>query len=1093
MRLVGERVREERDVAPVPLVVDGLDLALVLLYVVAGHEAFNQGLVRGLDQDLRALGRLRDVAASVAVHEVVALVFVRGGDDVVLRELDGAKGVVAQPVAVARRERDVARELEVLHELQRVGRVGNVRRAGLDLRGHSLRVCRVLAAHDDGRLVQVVRELEAHLLREREVIPVAVGVRTVLVVGHAYLVARRVLLELLVRLWHVRLDRAADALCLGRGAHLRHVQHVVLRGVVEVLCGDHVVALVLALAHQPDGLAVLQQVVHGPHGVEAVVVDHGVLALARNLALLRRGLLHVLQSVRRKRPGGADGVHVEPTELREVRDGLAVERVLGPVVDHEVGVQGAVGHVALCLVHVNHHGAGRIRLVAHLHVPGGLLHLDAVVDEEVDGLCRRRAVVLLVRAQRDDVVLREEVVVRLAEAVLGVTGTERVGLRALLVLLTHVVRADGVRVYVLDAAAEALELVVEHAVLVLDDEVGVADEAVAQRVHGVGRAVRRLDRERVRAVHHGVLRRVAGGHVVERRLPEARAVVLQLEVVAHGHLHGVDGGVVGDGGAHERLALRERRVDEQVVLVVGVVRGRAGLHLVLLVVAVHLVKRYRVPLRDEAAHGLGLGLGLVRVVAVEVEAGAVGADVHGAGVHVLARDEDVEHVVQRLGRVERLRVGVVVLLELLLAQVGRGVVRVGPVVVGAVPLAAVATDVADARDVVLHEVAPHGAVVVHLGLQLRLALAGEAGGTPVLDGLVRREVAGEFHHGVGGNALVGVHVAVNDGHLVLELSRRKVCLHGCRVLLHALLEGLVVVEVRLLLRHKQRAHGTALRGRAKRADLGVEAVCLGLPCELRKLGVDVLLRGERVVWPEVDLRGRNLRAIHVAREAVRAHVVVQRRADELARADVDAVDSLVELAVLERRHDRRRAVDLLCGKLHVIEEVARLADFLVRGVAVSALRGAILGRDGLPVAQLAAKPLLGVGLLAELALRAAQRKRDLAVLDERLELAYALALDRSDKPELASLDHGDHRRGAAVVRGVRALELRLARGLAGRLRLRGRRRHRRRGGHDLTQTHGEHEASDDCAARLANGNHASSLLDCAHARRTAYVCSASRR
>lgn len=112
-----------------------------------------------------------------------------------------------------------------------------------------------------------------------------------------------------------------------------------------------------------------------------------------------------------------------------------------------------------------------VGLLAQLEVLGELLDLHIVAQQVLDHLVDGSAVLLDAGAGGNHVVLGEEVVVLL------VAGTEDIRLGSGHVGLVDVVGTDGIRVDVLDAADIALQLVAEHAVLVLGDELGVAHQS----------------------------------------------------------------------------------------------------------------------------------------------------------------------------------------------------------------------------------------------------------------------------------------------------------------------------------------------------------------------------------------------------------------------------------------------------------------------------------------------------------------------------------------------------------------------------------------------------------------------------------------
>ena len=362
-------------------------------------------------------------------------------------------------------------------------------------------------------------------------------------------------------------------------------------------------------------------------------------------------------------------------------------------------------------------------------------------------------------------------------------------------------------------------------------------------------------------------------------------------------------------------------------------------------------------------------------------------------------------MLEDLLRVERLGGLRVVLVELLVREVGGGVVQAADTPAAAkvntVAVTVVAADVADAGDLVLDEVGPDGAVGVHLGLELGLALVGEAGQAGVVEGLGLGDVVGELHDAVDGANLVGVDVAVEDGDLVLELAVLDLLLDGRRVLHGHLLEGLVVLEVLLVGGDDEGLHLAALGGGAEGLDLGVQAVGVGLLGELRQLGVDLLLGVELVVGPDVDVAGDGL-AVDVTGELVGAHVVEHARADQGARTVVEAVDAEEHL-VIEGEDDVGLAVVLLGRHLDVFEEVD--------GGGVHAAARVLRG-NRLPVLKRAAQRLVGIDRGVEQALVARERELDLALVDHLLQGLDVDVLDGEGNPVAALVGHRDLDAGA---------------------------------------------------------------------------------
>ena len=159
-----------------------------------------------------------------------------------------------------------------------------------------------------------------------------------------------------------------------------------------------------------------------------------------------------------------------------------------------------------------------------------------------------------------------------------------------------------------------------------------------------GVALRGLQGHARRPVVHGVHRRVD------------RAVVLEPALqVAVGDLHratrlGLDPGL-------HRQRRGQGRSEEEVPLVVRVVRRGARLHQVIRVVAVQVEEDRRHPAGDLGGRRLRLGLRQGEEVAVQVEAVGVGARVGDAPVGVLADVEQDDALVEDALRLEVVLIG----------------------------------------------------------------------------------------------------------------------------------------------------------------------------------------------------------------------------------------------------------------------------------------------------------------------------------------------------------------------------------------------------------------------------------------------------
>ncbi len=347
----------------------------------------------------------------------------------------------------------------------------------------------------------------------------------------------------------------------------------------------------------------VEQVVDHLHGLDAVVGQQVALALAGDGAG-RRGLDHGRECDVPERLVDDDAV--EPEHLREVGRAGAVHalhvRQIGALPEPRVG------ETPERLTHRDHVRPGRVGDAVQLEHGRGAVHLDAGGLQLLDHACRLQRRALLRCGGRDQVDLGEgDVPVRLRDA--------------------------------LHSAAELLGLVVQQLHLVVGgvERAGPGGPEVAGGAGGVAR--RRLERHARRAVVHRVHRRVDRAVVLEPALQVAVGDLdrpPRLDVDARLH----------------RQRRRQRGPDEEVELVVRVVRGGARLHEVVRVVAVQVEEDGRHPAGDLGRGGLRLRLRRQQEVAVHVEPVRVGARVGDAPVGVLADVEEDDALVEDALRLE---------------------------------------------------------------------------------------------------------------------------------------------------------------------------------------------------------------------------------------------------------------------------------------------------------------------------------------------------------------------------------------------------------------------------------------------------------
>ena len=184
------------------------------------------------------------------------------------------------------------------------------------------------------------------------------------------------------------------------------------------------------------------------------------------------------------------------------------------------------------------------------------------------------------------------------------------------------------------APAKDLDLIVDHALFVLGHELERTPDGGIVGIDAPLVTVSGLQGVGIGAVEHGIHGRITGCPVIPAQIP--------LEV---GNL-GLKAQLVVQLGLH-RQRLAQGPPDVQIVLIVWVVRRRAGLDQHRIVKAVQVQQDHGIPLGDDAHHGPGLGLRLRDKVAVQVESVGVGAGVQHApvrvGHHVDQQDDAVQN------------------------------------------------------------------------------------------------------------------------------------------------------------------------------------------------------------------------------------------------------------------------------------------------------------------------------------------------------------------------------------------------------------------------------------------------------------------
>ena len=652
--------------------------------------------------------------------------------------------------------------------------------------------------------------------------------------------------------------------------------------------------------------------------------------------------------------GGADGLvdgglghgdHVEASHRGEGGDALGVE--VGPVGDERSVIERAIGDGTLGLIHGDDHRTRGIGDTVNRNGLFGDEDLHVVPAQPGHHVVGGLEIALVRAVEGDDVALGIEVAVF---TLAGVLGPEEPGLRALDVVLVaqpladHVIRI-GVRVR--DTSLVDLHLAGQDGVLLARDVDALAQAAVLDGLHGVVVIGGQLDGEGDGALQHRELRRVGGGHIVPR-LPVRliRAVGgLVAGVVQIVSLRGdvaVVAVVVGHGGDAESLARAQQVLGQQVILEVRLVRRVARLHLEALDPAVELGEKGRVEGSDEVLHVLGLGGGLEGVVPVQViAAGGMPGDIRSA-LDVLLRDEDEEHIVEQLvnGQADVLAGVVLVEVDHAGAPVARG-------------------QIAEIGGGVLDEVGDSGAARrahgAHLGGKLRPALVGKAGELRVVELAVRGGALDQHprkgHDAVGRGDLIGVDVRVHDGDLqVVVLAGRDVLECAGRVGLRLVAEGQPFGHGLRVLREDHVGHVERLVDRTgggthgELLDIEVRVVG-GVGHHVVEILIDLLHGVEAVVGDNLHGRGAERRLAEFGSQVeIAAHVEVRAavavRGAGVAAPVADAAEAQAEVG---------RAV--LLGERAALHGEQR----------------SLLAR--LPGAQFAALGLVGILLLADVALR----------------------------------------------------------------------------------------------------------------------------
>ena len=589
-----------------------------------------------------------------------------------------------------------------------------------------------------------------------------------------------------------------------------------------------------------------------------------------------------------------------------------------PYVDEGAVKQLAVGQGALGLIHGHHHGAGGIGhavigelLGGHvdLHVVAGqILHLNGGVIQ-----------VLLVGAVHgNDVALGIEV------AVLALTVIHRahqVRLLADPVVLVHIPRShELVGVGVVDAAGEQLGLGGQHVDLMVLDVHRLGHQTVRHHQLGADVAVHgQLPGDTGGTDQDGELGAVGGGHVIPGLGPghTGGGILVYPQEITIGHLEAVVVGVVGNSAHTHGLAQLDELLGDQVVLIVGLVRRRAGLDEHGLHAAVDLGEHHGVELVHQG-HSVGiLNQGLIGLVAVGVIALAGGTGHVLVTLDILRGNDDHEHVAQQLLDVDLIILNVVILLQVQLAGIQAAVGLI----------AILAADKANVGGKILDLLGNGCALLFHLGLQLGLTGLGEALQGVDADGLILQQEVGKLQDTIDGGILVGMNVGGEHGDpqivkvAVGQLGQRQVGVgfHQvgvCQPLVHRLL-GVGNDQIR----HVVAVHGGLAHGLLGHIQVGIRG----------GQGVDVVIQlihgTEAVIGNNLGVNGAyrlvtggHIQGIVAAQIQIRTAVAVRSAeihvAGAVAEVAVDVDPQLQsDLARLIGRHAHIRNAEQVLGLL----------------------------------------------------------------------------------------------------------------------------------------------------------------------------------
>ena len=220
-----------------------------------------------------------------------------------------------------------------------------------------------------------------------------------------------------------------------------------------------------------------------------------------------------------------------------------------------------------------------------------------------------------------------------------------------------------------------------------------------------------------------------------------------------GYLKAVVNGVVGNGAHTHGLTQLDELLGDQVVLIVGLMRRRAGLNEHGLHAAVDLGEHHGVELIHQG-HSVGiLKADLIGLVTVRVKAQAEGTGHVLVTLDILLGNDDHEHIAQQLLDIDLISPDIVIFLQIQRAGIQAAIVQI----------AILAADKADVGGKILDLLGNGHALPGHLLFQQRLAGFGEALQGVNIDGLILQQEVGKLQDAVDGGVLIGVNIGGEHG------------------------------------------------------------------------------------------------------------------------------------------------------------------------------------------------------------------------------------------------------------------------------------------------------------------------------------------